>query len=250
MNSSTEHTVRLKWTPGSIAIWDNRCTAYKHISRPKGFETTAIGDKRTYTCSCIHINPSSKVAAYVDTQSESRAEREGRLDKEKEDERIRLEEIKKRFNETPLRRILRRQAAGGSLPFEMKSRDGLETKPKLLKTTDQPLWRPRSNSEIREQERKVWTQPSSTTMKEAIEEQPMWRPRSNSEVRNIEEGIWAKSADSFRVDENAENVSSRQSHQRHQRPTASRANSSGSPLRRIIQRQTSGSPGTRRKNWK
>jgi alpha-ketoglutarate-dependent taurine dioxygenase len=41
--------VRFRWEAGSVAIWDNRCTAYKHISSAgyiKGFETSSIGEKR------------------------------------------------------------------------------------------------------------------------------------------------------------------------------------------------------------
>jgi alpha-ketoglutarate-dependent taurine dioxygenase len=51
INSSDEHTVRFRWEAGSVAIWDNRCTAYKHISSAgyiKGFETSSNGEKRKY----------------------------------------------------------------------------------------------------------------------------------------------------------------------------------------------------------
>lgn len=48
--------------------------------------------------------------AYFDSQSESRSERAQRLVREAKQERVRLEEIKARYNNTPLRRILRKQA--------------------------------------------------------------------------------------------------------------------------------------------
>ncbi|KAF2847561.1 Clavaminate synthase-like protein [Plenodomus tracheiphilus IPT5] len=96
--SADEHTVRFRWEKGDVAIWDNRCTAYKHIGlrSPTGvkrFETSVGG-----------------VKPYFDKHSESRAERVQRLQREKEEEEERREEIRRRFNNTPLRRILRRQA--------------------------------------------------------------------------------------------------------------------------------------------
>lgn len=54
INTSDEHTVRFRWEAGSVAIWDNRCTAHKHISNKATrshtkYETTSIGEKRKVT---------------------------------------------------------------------------------------------------------------------------------------------------------------------------------------------------------
>ncbi|KAJ4372011.1 hypothetical protein N0V83_003784 [Neocucurbitaria cava] len=80
VDSADEHTVRFRWEAGSVAVWDNRCTARK---------------------------------SYFDPWSESRDERNERLAREEQDEKLRLEEVKKRFNNTPLRRILRTQVSAG-----------------------------------------------------------------------------------------------------------------------------------------
>ncbi|KAH7061652.1 hypothetical protein BKA63DRAFT_573365 [Paraphoma chrysanthemicola] len=229
INSSDEHTIRFRWEAGSVAIWDNRSTAYKHISSTgfiKGFETSTVGEK-----------------PYFDPKSESRAERSQRLAQEAEDERIRLEDIKKRFNNTPLRRILRRQASGAPLaspvtPPAQQSQPVSQTAPEVK---SQPLFRLRSNSEIREQEQHIWAQTSSTTAKES-ETKPLFRLRSNSEIRALEQEVWAKSAST------SEQTAPQESSEKRQ--TVVRVNSNGSPLRRIIQRQTSGTQGARRRDWK
>lgn len=49
VNSADEHTVRFRWEAGSVAVWDNRCTARKAISGlsgSRGFEIAAVGEKR------------------------------------------------------------------------------------------------------------------------------------------------------------------------------------------------------------
>ena len=57
INSADEHTMRFNWEAGIVAIWDNRCTALKHISSTgyfKGFETSSSGEKRKFTyLSCM-----------------------------------------------------------------------------------------------------------------------------------------------------------------------------------------------------
>lgn len=55
--------------------------------------------------------------AYFDPQSESRDARQLRLAQEIEQERIRLEKIQARYNDTPLRRILRKQNFDGNTQF-------------------------------------------------------------------------------------------------------------------------------------
>lgn len=53
IKDADEHTVRFKWEAGSVAIWDNRCVAYKSIQGLnsesfKSVETAAVGEKRTF----------------------------------------------------------------------------------------------------------------------------------------------------------------------------------------------------------
>ncbi|ORY18340.1 hypothetical protein BCR34DRAFT_529182 [Clohesyomyces aquaticus] len=98
-NSETQHIVHWEWEPRSIVLWDNRCTAFK--ATPSGFashrqstRTTIIGEK-----------------PYLDPSSESRQERAERLEREEVD-RAEQEAIKKRYNNTPLRRILSQQVLG------------------------------------------------------------------------------------------------------------------------------------------
>ncbi|KAF1842754.1 alpha-ketoglutarate-dependent sulfonate dioxygenase [Cucurbitaria berberidis CBS 394.84] len=105
INSSDEQTVRFRWEAGSVAIWDNRCTAHKSIpgsttNSIKIIETAVLGEK-----------------PYLDPRSESRDERGKRLAREALQEQERLKEIKARYNNTPLRRILRYQAYGGECTF-------------------------------------------------------------------------------------------------------------------------------------
>lgn len=48
--SADELTVRFRWEAGSVAIWDNRSTAFKHIGTPGArCETSAIGEKREWS---------------------------------------------------------------------------------------------------------------------------------------------------------------------------------------------------------
>ena len=54
INSSDEHTVRFRWEAGSVAIWDNRCTAHKSIPGSssatfQSVQTASVGEKRTFT---------------------------------------------------------------------------------------------------------------------------------------------------------------------------------------------------------
>ncbi|KAH7357322.1 hypothetical protein BKA66DRAFT_501342 [Pyrenochaeta sp. MPI-SDFR-AT-0127] len=100
LHSSDEHTVHFKWETGSVAIWDNRCTVYRSVPGLdgegfKGVELAVVGEK-----------------PYFDPKSESRNEKVARVAKEAKDEREKLEGIKARFNNTPLRRILRKQTNG------------------------------------------------------------------------------------------------------------------------------------------
>lgn len=119
INTSDEHTVRFKWEPGSVAIWDNRCTAYKSIAGSagsilQGIETAYVGEKRKLIVFVtVDTEFVDKYVAYFDPRSESRKEREERLVKTEKEEQVRREEIKARYNSTPLRRILQVQATSG-----------------------------------------------------------------------------------------------------------------------------------------
>ncbi|KAJ4287802.1 hypothetical protein N0V90_012506 [Kalmusia sp. IMI 367209] len=97
IQSSAEHVVRRKWKSGDVAIWDSRCTAYRHVSGASIIDH--LGVKSSF----------SREKPYFDSTSESREARALRLDKEAKDERDRIEEIKARYNNTPLRRIIARQ---------------------------------------------------------------------------------------------------------------------------------------------
>ncbi|PSN74829.1 TauD-domain-containing protein [Corynespora cassiicola Philippines] len=97
INSSDEHSVRFKLEPGSVAIWDNRSTAHKLISKSGptgalGTETTVSGEK-----------------PYFNVQSESRQEKTERVAREEQERIRRRKEAKARYNNTPLRRIIQRQ---------------------------------------------------------------------------------------------------------------------------------------------
>ncbi|OAL21510.1 hypothetical protein AYO22_07906 [Fonsecaea multimorphosa] len=64
LHSADDHSVRWKWAVGSVAMWDNRCTAHRVIpgtydSPRKGIRTTVFGEK-----------------PYFDPASQSRLERQ------------------------------------------------------------------------------------------------------------------------------------------------------------------------------
>ncbi|KAF2831771.1 TauD-domain-containing protein [Ophiobolus disseminans] len=222
INASDEHTVRFHWEAGSVALWDNRCTAFKHISTPKGFQTSCVGEK-----------------PYLDPHSESRTEKAARIQREEKDEKNRLEEIKRRYNDTPLRRILKRQNSKAPLYLyttQVLQDERDDTAANEEEKEQKPyVFRLRSSSEIREKEKEIWAQTST----EVQERKPLFNLRSASEMRMYEEVIWAKSTNpaSATLEEEVEDKG---------RPAAIRVNSNGSPLRRIIQRQNSGSPGARK----
>ena len=70
-------------------------------------------EKRTYYCPILWFRgPNYKNQAYFDSTSESREARASRVEKEAKDERDRIEQIKARYNNTPLRRIIARQQNG------------------------------------------------------------------------------------------------------------------------------------------
>ena len=51
IHSADDHYVRWKWTVGSVAMWDNRCSAHRVIpgtyeGNRKGIRTTVFGEKR------------------------------------------------------------------------------------------------------------------------------------------------------------------------------------------------------------
>ncbi|KAF2028107.1 hypothetical protein EK21DRAFT_90930 [Setomelanomma holmii] len=224
INSSDEHTVRFRWEAGSVAIWDNRCTAYKHISSTgfiKGFESSIVGGKRRYTTQTLGTLI-DLLAAYFQTDSESREEQARRLASEAEEERVRKEETKRRFNNTPLRRILKRQTSGA--PVDLNFTSPSESTSEVPESPPrQPAFPLRSNSSIREEEEKIWAHSSSVPEK-PIERQPLFKLRTNDEIRELEKEIWAKSTVSAATKTDQEG----------KRPTAVRVSSSGSPLRRIF----------------
>ncbi|KAF2679272.1 alpha-ketoglutarate-dependent sulfonate dioxygenase [Lentithecium fluviatile CBS 122367] len=99
IDSEIQHIVRWKWEPGCAVIWDNRCTAYRAIP------STYAGRRTSARTAIVGEKP------YLNPESESRAERAQRYAKQEEDERERLA-IQKRYNNTPLRRILAQQVLG------------------------------------------------------------------------------------------------------------------------------------------
>ncbi|RHZ57204.1 hypothetical protein CDV55_104910 [Aspergillus turcosus] len=63
IHSADDHYVRWKWTVGSVAMWDNRCTLHRVIpgtyqGKRRGIRTTVVGEK-----------------PYFDANSEGRQER-------------------------------------------------------------------------------------------------------------------------------------------------------------------------------
>ncbi|KAL6703156.1 hypothetical protein ACN47E_010149 [Coniothyrium glycines] len=109
LQSADEHTVRFHWEAGSVAIWDNRCTAHKHLLNSKDAltkvtETASIGEK-----------------PYFDPRSESRSDKQDRLIRDEQERLRRTEETKRRYNNTPLRRILTSQAIGEQYASTVKS---------------------------------------------------------------------------------------------------------------------------------
>ncbi|KAL5400202.1 hypothetical protein PMIN02_000088 [Paraphaeosphaeria minitans] len=90
IHSSAEHIAQWKWKPGDIALWDNRCVAY------------------------------------FDPTSESRLSRASRLAAEDQSERERLAQLKARYNNTPLRRILARQLSKEVTPIRVSSAPDLQ----------------------------------------------------------------------------------------------------------------------------
>ncbi|KAF2115941.1 hypothetical protein BDV96DRAFT_61405 [Lophiotrema nucula] len=99
VHSAADHTVRFKWASGSVAVWDNRCVAHRHV--PSGAQeaiainTTVLSEK-----------------PYFDSASESREERAQRLAREPVELKESPEVVKRRYNRTPLRRIIQRQVLG------------------------------------------------------------------------------------------------------------------------------------------
>ncbi|KAF2450387.1 Clavaminate synthase-like protein [Karstenula rhodostoma CBS 690.94] len=109
IHSSAEHTVQWKWKPGDVALWDNRCVAYRHVSHAAAIEQSST--KHNF----LHEKP------YLDTSSESRSSRTSRLATEEQIERERVAQIKARYNNTPLRRILARQLSKEVTPIQATS---------------------------------------------------------------------------------------------------------------------------------
>ncbi|OAG01003.1 TauD-domain-containing protein [Paraphaeosphaeria sporulosa] len=109
IHSSAEHTIQWKWKPGDIALWDNRCVAYRHISNAPTIEQRST--KHTF----LHEKP------YLEPTSESRVSRTSRLAAEEQSERERVAQIKARYNNTPLRRILARQLSKEVTPIRIPS---------------------------------------------------------------------------------------------------------------------------------
>ncbi|CAO2656544.1 Nn.00g053470.m01.CDS01 [Neocucurbitaria sp. VM-36] len=205
INSADEHTVRFKWEAGSVAIWDNRCTARKSISASssksfKNFETASVGEK-----------------PYFNRHSESRDERVRRQAKEEAEELRRLEEVKKRYNNTPLRRILRAQACGGesSLNTNKPLQDSPGSKTSFVPETVTP----KKSSEDATSSELV---PNSNELAQHAK-QLAKDIDSEDAVIVVEKKLGSESGNSIRVE----------------------VNSKGSPLRRIIQRQVSGNIGAR-----
>ncbi|KAH7117896.1 hypothetical protein B0J11DRAFT_583277 [Dendryphion nanum] len=100
IHSAAEHTIRFKWTAGTVAIWDNRTIAYKNLSgsnlrNTRFLKTSVLGGK-----------------PFFDLKSESREERADRVEQEAKEEAERVRQIKARYNRTPLRRIIHRQLFG------------------------------------------------------------------------------------------------------------------------------------------
>ncbi|KAK9799887.1 putative TauD/TfdA-like domain-containing protein [Seiridium cardinale] len=76
IHSADDHYVRWKWTVGSVAMWDNRCSVHRVIpgryeGNRRGIRTTVFGEK-----------------PYFDPSSESRYQREDRLNQEKQQQPI------------------------------------------------------------------------------------------------------------------------------------------------------------------
>lgn len=97
-HSAADHTIRLKYALGTVTISDSRCVANRLIqSRPsqrlRGLKTTISGDR-----------------PYFDGNSESWEERSQRLAKEITELNENLEIKRRMYNNTPLRRIVERQA--------------------------------------------------------------------------------------------------------------------------------------------
>ncbi|KAM0810157.1 putative TauD/TfdA-like domain-containing protein [Seiridium cardinale] len=76
IHSADDHYVRWKWTVGSVAMWDNRCSVHRVIpgrykGNRRGIRTTVFGEK-----------------PYFDPSSESRYQREDRLNQDKQQQPI------------------------------------------------------------------------------------------------------------------------------------------------------------------
>ncbi|KAK3201540.1 hypothetical protein GRF29_185g1276388 [Pseudopithomyces chartarum] len=99
LQSAAEHTIRWKWKAGDVALWDNRCTAYRHIS--------GASSLKQYSTHVSFL----REKAYYDPSSESRSECQSRIHRQEKEERERIEAIKRRYNNTPLRRIIARQSS-------------------------------------------------------------------------------------------------------------------------------------------
>ncbi|OAL45421.1 TauD-domain-containing protein [Pyrenochaeta sp. DS3sAY3a] len=214
INAADEHSVRVRWEEGTVALWDNRCTARKEVyglsgRATRGVEVRVGGEK-----------------PFFSTASTSRTQHIARLASEAEQSRIRAEEIKKRYNNTPLRRILQRQRS--------------------LRPQDVPREVSAANREVEAARPTTPSKSESSQTGKAVKESDVLR-----EVEKSSQGIVRKAAGPHvQQDDDAELSVRKTREPKTQTPTPSQdaappqtrvlVSSKGSPLRRIIQRQVSG----------
>ncbi|KAF2015224.1 TauD-domain-containing protein [Aaosphaeria arxii CBS 175.79] len=211
IHSTDEEAVRFKWEAGSVAIWDNRSTAYRDISKSK---TSSIATFKTL---------SFGAKPYFDKDSESREQREQRVAREAKEEFERLESIKARFNNTPMRRLIQRQVAGQKEIRYADSGYGGESSSKAD-----------SNSPI-------------TNEDKSSENRPFADLNPNSESRTLRTQQWAngvapkEEVPSVTEDLKVQKIVSQ----------IPEVKFNVTPLRRIIQRQISGSSsGLKCRDWR